>query len=143
MSKIIYCKNKSVYKSVDRSLLWNCFITDSIIECKTYLSLYKPKVMILSNDMADEAGDLIKFSKTVYKELPSIFIYSNNKILSSFTDDTEKRQILHADKIPLGIDEIINETLLQYKFHFIMISFPFILVNNFLSLDITHKRRLY
>lgn len=116
MSKLIYCKNKSVYKSIDRSLLWNCFITDSPIECKTYLSLYQPKIIILSNDLADEAGDLIKFIKTVYEELPSIFIYSTNKILSSFTDDTEKRQILHADKIPLEIDELINKTLLHYKF---------------------------
>ena len=66
MSKLIYCKNKSMYKSVDRSLLWNCFITDSLLECKTYLSLYQPKVMILSNDIADEAGDLIKFLKTIY-----------------------------------------------------------------------------
>ena len=116
MSKLLFCENPDYYKKIDKSLLWSYFITDSWAECKKYISLYMPKSITISENMAENIDELINHVKKEYKDFPSIFIFSKERILSSITDEFGKRQILHADKIPLETDKIINNIMLKYSF---------------------------
>ncbi len=116
MSKLIFCQNCTIYKKLDKSILWDCFITSSFEECIKYINCYLPKYITVSDEMLEFLPNLLKHIKKQYEEFPSIFIYSQSKIFDSLTDEIAKRQIIHADKIPLEVDNLINSILLQYDF---------------------------
>ncbi len=116
MSKLIFCEDRNAYKKIDKSLLWNYFITDSLEECKKYISLYMPKSITISEKMTESISEIINHIKCEYEDFPSIFIYPKDRILASITDEFEKRQILWADKIPLKTDKLINNIMLKYSF---------------------------
>lgn len=116
MSKLVYCEDRIKYKKLDKSLLWDNFITDSLEECKKYISIYAPCSITISNKKLDDFTEIVKCINSEYKDFPSIFIYPYEKIIASITDECERRQILKADKIPPEIDKLINLTLLQYGF---------------------------
>ncbi len=116
MSRLIFCENKATYKKIDKSLLWNCFITDSTEECKKYITLYLPKSITVSDKKVSDLQEIINHINKEYREFPSVFIYTKERILASITEETERRQILHADKIPLETDKLINSILLKYNF---------------------------
>ncbi len=116
MSKLIYCENRTEYKTIDKSLLWDNYITDNLEECIKYISLYAPCSITVSDKKLDDFSEIVKCINSEYKNFPSIFIYPHKKIISSITDEYEKRKILKADKIPPEIDKLINSALLKHGF---------------------------
>ncbi len=116
MSKLIYCENRNIYRRIDKSMLWDYFITDSLEECLKYISLYMPSSVTISDKTTDKLPEIISHIKTVCTSFPAIFIFTQERIIASITDELPKRQILHADKIPLEADIIINNIMLKYKF---------------------------
>lgn len=116
MSKLIFCESCTLYKKIDKRVLWDCYITSSLDECIKYIYLYSPKSITVSNQMLDSMGEIIRHIKKAYKTFPSIFIYASEGIIDSLNDEVAKRQILRADKIPLKTDIFINNILLKYGF---------------------------
>jgi len=116
MSKLIYCEKRSTYNKIDKSMLWNYYITDSLDDCLKYISLYFPKSITICEKKTADLPLIIEHINKEYHEFPSLFIFNEKHIIASITDELSKRNIIHADKIPLEIDNMINTIMLKYKF---------------------------
>lgn len=116
MKKLILCENCKLYKQLDKSLLWDFYITNSVENSIKYICHYHPGSILISYQKLENFDEIMSYVKKEYKDFPSVFICTRDGILSSITDDTSRRYIVCVDKIPIQADLLISEMLMKYCF---------------------------
>lgn len=116
MKKLIFCENSGMYKKLDKSMIWDCYITNMAENCLKYIRLYHPGSILISYKKLGNFEEIMTQITQEYKIFPSVFICTQDGIMSSITDEIGKRYIIHADKIPLKADNFLNSVLIKYNF---------------------------
>ena len=114
MITLIYCNNKNFFTRSHKSKLWNFFITNKICEFENYLSIYRPKTIIVSERVSDKLPLIMSLINKHYAQFPFLQVLSDASILDLILDNHNNLKIFKPERIPHELDNLINGFLLDY-----------------------------
>ena len=114
MITLIFCNNKNYFSNPYKSKLWNYFITNQKSEFESYLTIYHPKTIIVSERISEEIPFAISTIRKYYLHFPAVHIFSDSSILEYILDNENNTKIFKPERIPEELDNLINGFLIRY-----------------------------